>query len=1108
MMLKALRILFGSHPTARLTRRKWPKPFQTGFFQPRIERLEDRVMPSVVTPFTPRFTINDTGDITIAANTLLTATATAGRTPQQVADAQNGTGQFLDNNDFQMGYVDTDNDPSTFDSSQATLTLPSDGTVLFAGLYWGANSSSAARTAVKLSTPNSGGYLDLTGTEIGNTSGLNPQPNPPGNNYEAFADVTQQVSAGGSGSYMVANVQAQLGSNLYAGWALVVVYQSPSQPPRNLTVFDGYSVIKNGDSPVNIPINGFLTPPSGPVNAKIGVVAYEGDLGLTGDSLLLNGTKLSDSQNPADNFFNSAISNLGVSATAKSPNYVNQLGFDAKIVQVPSGLIKNSDTSAVATLQTTSDSYFPGVFTTAIDLFAPNLQTTKTVQDLNGGGVVKPGDTLEYTITTTNQGGDNGKNSLLVDPIPANTHYVPGSLKIVSGANSGSKTDQAGDDQAEFDAVNNQVVFRLGTGATATTGGTLNLQDRSTVTFDVTVDAGTPDKTVILNQVTATTTGVLSNITVTSTDSASATVVNPLADLAVTKTVDDPTPHLGEVVTFTVTLANLGPSDATGVQVTDLLPAGLTFVSDTTSQGTYDSTTGLWDLQNVPFNSSQTLQIQARVDSTNTLTNLAAVSHSDQPDPNPANNFATATVTNLQPTPQADLALAKVVDNATPNVGDNVHFTITLTDLGPDTATNVTVHDQLPAGLTFVSATPSEGTYDSTTGLWTVGTVNTTTAQTLDVIAKVVNPSAQTNTVTITHSDQVDPNPDNNTASATVTPQQADLAVAKTIDNAKPAPGDVIHYTVTITNHGPNIATNVTLTDKIPSGFTFVSATPSEGTYDQTTGVWIVGTINNGANQVLTITATAKSVAAQTNTATISHADQFDPITTNNTASVTSKSPNADMAITKKASVSSAPVGSKVLYTFTVKNNGPGTATNVFMSEAFPTGLTFVSAGNPSQGAFNPTTKFWNVGRLVNGATATLQLVAKITVTGLLVNHAQVSSEETDPNLANNFAQASVTGTAGIVSKTSFLGSSLPAAFVLQASPSGLLGNSFHTQSLIDQASTGSTTGNTPKAASSTKPVVTPEAVAPSTMTSFFADYGKTKSDVISPLAFLGSSLF
>jgi uncharacterized repeat protein (TIGR01451 family) len=99
-----------------------------------------------------------------------------------------------------------------------------------------------------------------------------------------------------------------------------------------------------------------------------------------------------------------------------------------------------------------------------------------------------------------------------------------------------------------------------------------------------------------------------------------------------------------------------------------------------------------------------------------------------------------------------------------------VTFTITLTNNGPDPATGVTVQDTLPAGLTFVSAAPSQGTYDNTTGLWDVGTVTTATPQTLTIRAQVTSPSAQTNTATIGHSDQFDPNVGNNSASATVTP--------------------------------------------------------------------------------------------------------------------------------------------------------------------------------------------------------------------------------------------------------------------------------------------------------------------------------------------------
>ncbi len=85
-------------------------------------------------------------------------------------------------------------------------------------------------------------------------------------------------------------------------------------------------------------------------------------------------------------------------------------------------------------------------------------------------------------------------------------------------------------------------------------------------------------------------------------------------------------------------------------------------------------------------------------------------------------------------------------------------YTVTLSDNGPDAATNAQVTDLLPAGVSFVSDTPSQGAYDSTTGLWTVGTVVVGSPQTLMIQAMVVSPSQSTNTATITHADQFDPN--------------------------------------------------------------------------------------------------------------------------------------------------------------------------------------------------------------------------------------------------------------------------------------------------------------------------------------------------------------
>src|SRR5262249_24620277 len=160
----------------------------------------------------------------------------------------------------------------------------------------------------------------------------------------------------------------------------------------------------------------------------------------------------------------------------------------------------------------------------------------------------------------------------------------------------------------------------------------------------------------------------------------------------------------------------------------------------------------------------------------------------------------------------------KSVCDPTPNVGDVIAFTVTLTNNGPDPATGVQVTDLLPTGLTLVSAAASRGTYDSTTGLWTVGLVGTTAPATLTLTARVASSSAQTNTASISHSNQFDPNTGNNSGSATETPQQSDLAVTKAVSDPKPNVGDTISFTVTVTNNGPDAATNVAVLDLMPAG--------------------------------------------------------------------------------------------------------------------------------------------------------------------------------------------------------------------------------------------------------------------------------------------------
>ena len=144
------------------------------------------------------------------------------------------------------------------------------------------------------------------------------------------------------------------------------------------------------------------------------------------------------------------------------------------------------------------------------------------------------------------------------------------------------------------------------------------------------------------------------------------------------------------------------------------------------------------------------------------------------------------------------------------------------------------VNDLLPAGLGFVSATPEQGSYDEALGQWLVGTLAGNASATLTITALVVSPGPQTNTATISHSDQFDPGPGNDSASATETPPQADLALTKVVSDATPNVGDTITYTTTVTRkpgrQPRHAATNVTVARPAARGTRLrVDDTPARG---------------------------------------------------------------------------------------------------------------------------------------------------------------------------------------------------------------------------------------------------------------------------------------
>lgn len=599
------------------------------------------------------------------------------------------------------------------------------------------------------------------------------------------------------------------------------------------------------------------------------------------------------------------------------------------------------------------------IATVTVKVLSADLAVTKVADN----STPNMGSNVTFTITATNNGPDDATNVTVQDALPNGYTLV-------------SATPSTG-----TWAAPNWTIGNLANGASQTLAIVATVKTTGTYANTATISGTQYDPTSSNNSSTSTPVPVA------------------VADLAVTKTVNNATPVVGSNVTFTITATNNGPVAATGVKVVDNLPSGYTFVSATPSSGTWAAPN--WTIGNLASGASATMTIVATVKSSGTYANTATIS-GNQTDPSPGNNSSTSTPV---PTAAADLAVTKTVNNATPNVGSNVTFTITATNNGPSAATGVSVSDELPSGYTFVSATPSTGTWSAPN--WTIGNLANGVSATLTVVATVKASGNYANTATITGT-LGDPTPGNN--SSTVTPAPvgtADISIVKTVSNATPNVGTNVTFTLTASNAGPSNATGVSVTDALPSGYTFVSATPSVGTWNAST--WTIGNLSSGGNATLTIVATVKASGTYANTATIS-GSQSDPNSSNNTSTSTPVPvANADLGVVKTVDNATPSVGSNVTFTITASNSGPSAASSVVVSDALPSGYTLVSA-TPSTGTWSAPN--WTIGNMANGANATLTIVATVKSTGNYTNTASISGGQPDPVWGNNSSSVTPVPTA------------------------------------------------------------------------------------------------
>ena len=634
---------------------------------------------------------------------------------------------------------------------------------------------------------------------------------------------------------------------------------------------------------------------------------------------------------------------------------------------------------------------------------------------------VRAGESLFYTVTVTNSGPSDADNVSLVDTLPAGVSNARYCVVVLP---------------AEPCTVDDSTHFSPYTSGDALGLGTLVSGQSKVVKLTVDVDPDVADGTTLTN--TAVVDSDEDDPAPGNNSATEETEVVTEADLSITKS-DSPDPVVaGTDLTYTITVDSAGPSDALGVSVSDVLPAGTSFVS-ASAGGSYDAGTNTvtWDLGTVKEADAPrelTLVVSVNPGRTLDLSNTASVS-SDTTDPTAGNDSATE---ETEVDTAADLSITKS-DSPDPVVaGTDLTYTITVDSAGPSDALGVSVSDAVPAGTSFVSASDG-GTLAAGTVTWNLGTVAEADGPRVLTLVVKVNPSRTanlSNTASVS-STTTDPTAGNNSATeATEVVTAADLSITKSDSPDPVVAGNNLTYTITVDSAGPSDALGVSVSDVLPAGTSFVSASAG-GSHDAGTNTvtWELGTVAaaDAADVLTLVVKVASSVADNTslsNTAEVS-SDTTDPTPGNNSATeATVVNTAADLSITKTDGVVTAVSGQSTSYTITVTNQGPSDASSVEAWDTLPSQLTAVSycvMDACAESDYLPYVSGFhiNLGNLAAGqstvikirGTYTYPLDAGTTVT----NKVDVSSSTTDPTPGNNSATDSNTVVAATVASTSIM---------------------------------------------------------------------------------------
>ncbi|GAB5154652.1 cell wall surface anchor protein [Enterococcus sp. DIV1316a] len=658
---------------------------------------------------------------------------------------------------------------------------------------------------------------------------------------------------------MTSSLNGQYQYYNFSGWSLFVVTKDQASKSRAFSIY--YGARGNAAGTNNeFTMSNFLTAKQGNLDPIVTWFTVQGDKYWTGDNAQIKNSagtwaNISNTLNPVNNAMNATVTDNDEHMVDKypgkfAPDHPNFLDIDIDRMAIPEGVLNAGQNQINFRTTSSGDDYSTNAIGFAVNAETPEFEIKKEIVEPKE--TYKVGETITYRVSLKNTKTDSEAiNSVSKDALDGRLNYLPGSLKIISGPNSGEKTDALGDDQAEYDETNKQIIVRVGNDATATQGGSYKADTAETIyEFKAQINERAKANELVPNSATVEAVDILTSAKVNETSNI---VEAKIADeqvtgkLTATKTVNNAKPKLGETIEYTISFRNTIENGVLNkVVITDQLPKGLTYVKDSlTSVGDEPKPTNLKEANgtitaeypSLTDTKERSIRFKVIVNEEakagETILNKAKVDDTVNPPEEPE-------VPVVPEAKEGKLTATKTVNNAKPKLGETIEYTISFRNTIENGVLNkVVITDQLPKGLTYVKDSltsvgdePQPISLKETNGTITAEYPSITDTKERSIRFKVIVNEEVKAGETILNKAKVDDtvNPPEEpevpiTPEEPITPRvkEGKLTATKTVNNAKPKLGETIEYTISFRNTIENgVLNKVVITDQLPKGLTYV----------------------------------------------------------------------------------------------------------------------------------------------------------------------------------------------------------------------------------------------------------------------------------------------